>query len=320
MQILLAGSIAFDYLMRFPGRFKDVLLEQSLDKISLSFLVEDMHRHFGGVSANIAYSMALLGDRPRLFGTVGKDFSEYRAALDAAGVDTSTVVVLPEVFTGSFFVNTDQENNQIATFYGGAMSLAGGYRIWDTIKDNPDLVVISPNAPDAMQNQVEDCQARSVKYFYDPSQQVARLSGDSLRQGIEGCWAVACNEYEWEVIQKHTGYTLDGLLNEGHIFVHTLGADGSNIYADGQVHHIPAFPPERIVDPTGAGDAYRAGLLRGISLGLPWNISGRLGALCSAYSLEFIGTQNHYFTHAAFVERFRTQFDDSGALDILLSE
>jgi adenosine kinase len=320
MDIVLAGSIAFDYLMRFPGRFKDSLVEQSLDKVSLSFLVEDMHRHDGGVSANIAYTMGLLGGRPRLFGTVGRDFGEYRGRLEAAGVDCSTVVMIEEVFTGSFFSNTDIENNQIASFYAGAMGLAGGYGLLQTVKTKPDLVMISPNAPDAMESQVEECRQAGIPYFFDPSQQVARLNGEALLRGIEGAYALACNEYEWEVIQRHTGYTVDKLHAQGCIFVHTLGEDGANIYTNGDVVHIPVCPPKQLVNPTGAGDAFRAGLLRGIQLNLPLDVAGRMGSVCAAYALEYVGTQNHVFTRAEFVGRYRAQFDDHGALDSLLGK
>jgi len=318
MEILLAGSIAYDYLMRFPGRFTDMLIEQSLDKVSLSFLVEDMHRHDGGVSANIAYTMALLGKRPRLFGTVGKDFGDYRQRLEKAGVDTSTVVVIDEVFTGSFFANSDLDNNQIASFYAGAMTYASRYSIGDVTEKTPDLVVISPNDPAAMLNQVAECQHHNIKYVFDPSQQVARLDGEALTRGIAGCYMLACNEYEWEVIQRHTPYTIDRIQEEGHVFVHTLGADGANIYYNGSVEHIPVFKPRQIVDPTGAGDAFRAGLLVGWSLGLPWGIAGRMGALAGTYALEYIGTQNHTFAVSEFVERFRSQYDDAGALTALL--
>jgi adenosine kinase len=317
MDILLAGSIAYDYLMRFPGKFKDMLIEQSLDKVSLSFLVEEMHKHDGGVSANIAYTMALLGARPRLFGTVGRDFGDYGERLEAVGVDTSTVVVIDEVFTGSFFANTDLENNQIASFYSGAMGHAGDYSIASVTDDMPDLVVISPNDPRAMSNQVEECIEKGIPYLYDPSQQVARLDSTDLKRGIEGCAYLASNEYEWEVIQKHTGLTLDEL--SGKIFVHTLGEDGANIYSNGDVIHIPTVTPRQIVDPTGAGDAFRAGFLRGISIDAPLDVAGRMGSLAGTYALEFIGTQNHRFTAEAYVSRYREHFDDQGVLDVLLA-
>jgi adenosine kinase len=319
MDILLAGSIAYDYLMRFPGRFRDTLIEQSLDKISVSFLADEMTRHYGGVSANIAYTLGLLGGRPRLFGTVGRDFGEYRQHLEAVGVDTSGVILLEDVFTGSFFVNTDLDNNQIATFYAGAMGEAGRFSITDHAGSKPDLVVISPNDPSAMLNQARECAQAGIPFMFDPSQQVARLDGDGLRLGIDHCTYLACNEYEWEVIQQRTGYTIDALQAKNIVFIHTLGADGTNIYHEGAVDHIPALPPAKLCDPTGAGDAFRAGLLRGISLGLPWAIAGRIGALSATYALEHKGPQNHRFSLSEFVARYRTSHDDAGALDSLLA-
>lgn len=317
MDILLAGSSAFDYLMHFPGHFKDSLVEQSLDKVSLSFLVEDMQKHDGGVSANIAYTMALLGSKPRLFSTVGRDFEPYRARLEAVGVDTSTVVVIEEVFTGSFFSNSDLDNNQIASFYSGAMDFAKDHSIESVAKPLPEFIVISPNAPQAMINQVEECNKLGIRYLYDPSQQVARLSGDDLNAGINGCEVLACNEYEWEIIQRNTDWTLDKLSQAGKVFVHTLGEDGCNIYHDGGVTHITPVKLDKVLNPTGAGDAFRAGLLRGMELELDWKLAGEMGALCGTYALEFTGTQNHAFTPAEFVERFRQHYDDEGALDVL---
>jgi adenosine kinase len=318
MDILLAGSIAFDYLMRFPGKFTDMLIEQSLDKVSLSFLVEEMHRHHGGIAANVAYTLGLLGARPRLFGTVGKDFGDYRQQLEAVGVDTSTVVVIEDVFTGSFFANTDLDNNQIASFYSGAMQYSRDYRIMEVAGRKPDLVVISPTDAQAMANYIDECQAEEIRYVFDPSQQVARLDGEVLRRGIEGCFVLACNEYEWEVIRKKTALSLVDLEKCGVVFTHTLGADGVNIYHDGKITHIPAVKPRQIVDPTGAGDAFRAGLLRGISLNLPWEIAGRMGALCGTYALEHMGTQNHVFSIAQFVERYEVAFGREAALAPLM--
>ncbi len=319
MDILISGSIAYDYLMHFPGKFRDSLIEQKLDKVSLSFLVDDMTKHYGGVAANIAYTLGLLGQRPRLFGTVGQDFEDYRRHLEAVGVDTSTVVVEKTVFTASFFCNTDMENNQIASFYAGAMALSGRYRINQVVDKKPDFVVISPDDPQAMTSRVQECREEKIPYLYDPSQQVARLDGDSLREGIESCAVLMCNEYEWEVIQSRTGFTLDRVTENGRVFINTLGQDGSNIYYNGSVIHIPIFKPRLPKNPTGAGDAYRAGILRGLSLNLPWHLTGRIASLCGTYALEHDGTQEHHFTPQEFVSRMREQFNDEGALDILLS-
>jgi adenosine kinase len=318
MDILLTGSIAYDYLMRFPGRFKDSLVEQSLDKVSLSFLVEDMQRHDGGIGANIAYNMGLLGVRPRLFSTVGRDFGDYRRRLEAVGVDCEPVQVIEEVFTASFFSNTDLDNNQIASFYSGAMQYSKDFAIMDVTVSKPDLVVISPTDPRAMSNYVDECRQHHIPYLFDPSQQVARATPEFLRRGIEHCRILACNEYEWEIIQKHTGYTIDGIQKEGHVFVHTLGSDGANIYYEGEVVHVPTFPIAEIANPTGAGDAFRGGLLSGLAYGFSWKLAGQIGALCAAYTLENVGTQEHQFTRRDFVTRFRSRFDDEGALDSLL--
>lgn len=319
MDILVTGSIAFDYLMRFPGKFHDSLIEGSLDKISVSFLVDDMTRHFGGIAPNIAYTMALLGEKPRIMGTAGRDFGDYRQWLNEIGVDTSTVVVLEDVFTASFFANTDIDNNQIASFYAGAMGRAGDYRIQDVTEKLPDWVVISPNAPQAMENLIEECIELRIPFVYDPSQQTPRLNGGELLHGIKNCKMLTCNEYEWEIIQNKAGVTLDDVLNADTILVLTLGKSGAEIYADGEKYIVPIFDVDEVADPTGVGDAFRGGLLTGMSKGLSWETCGQMGSLAAAYTLENIGTQNHRFTPHEFVQRFRTQYDDAGALDAWLA-
>ncbi len=318
MEIIATGSIAYDYLMRFPGRFVEHIIPEELHQVSLSFLVDDMTRHWGGVAANIAYSMALLGLRPKLMGTVGRDFPDYRKRLEAVGVDTSTVIQIDEVFTASFFVNTDLDNNQIASFYAGAMGLAGQYALADVYDGKPDLVIISPNAPDAMLNLAEECQQRGIRFIYDPSQQVPRLSGEELRRSMQGAYMMIVNAYESQIIQKKTGMTLNDLRDTIELLVVTHGKDGALIYTNGDIIEVPVFPVKDIKDPTGVGDAFRAGFIRGIAAELPLQLAGQMGSLCAAYVLEQVGTQTHNFTPSEFVERFRTQFDDSGQLDILL--
>ncbi len=321
MDIVVTGSIAYDYLMRFPGRFKDHLLADNLHHISVSFLVDEMSRHWGGVAANIAYNLALLGHRPKLMGTVGKDFADYRAWLEAAGVDTSPVVVIEEVFTASFFANTDQDNNQIASFYGGAMAYAKNHSLGSTINTKPDYVVISPNDPTAMMQMADECYERGIPFMYDPSQQVPRLEGAPLRHSIERCHTLIVNEYEWDMLSGKTGMNREDVLKYAKALIITLGKKGAEIYADGECHQIPTFPlpDESIADPTGVGDAFRAGILRGMALGWPWDVSGRAAALCAAYVLENVGTQNHRYTLQEFINRYRTMFDDRGVLDTLLT-
>ena len=318
MNVVVSGSIAFDYLMRFPGRFRDHFIDQALDHVSLSFLVEELRHERGGSGANIAFNLALLGERPILMGTAGKDFDDYRAWLDRHGVDTSAVRIIPDEYTASFFCNTDVDNNQIGSFYAGAMSHAKGYRLVDAVASLPDLVINSPNDPKAMLDLAEECRVRGVRHFFDPSQQVIWLDADDLRYGVERCDLLIVNEYEWDMIANKTGLSHADVVGTGRVLIVTRGENGADIYAEGETHHIPAFPVEKVVDPTGVGDAFRAGLLKGMAWGFDWPLSGRIGALAAAYVLEQHGTQNHHYTLAEFVARFRTAFDDQGALDAWL--
>jgi adenosine kinase len=320
MEILLTGSVAFDYLMTFPGYFRDHFLPDRLDKISLSFLVDSMKRLRGGVAPNIAYTLALLGERPRLWAAVGEDFDEYRAWLESKGVDTSGARVIPGVFTASFFVNTDRDNAQIASFYPGAMAYAARLSLCDLAGKPPDLVVISPNDPEAMKMYAAECQELDLPYLYDPSQQIVRLSGEELRQGLRGALALFVNDYEYALVQKSTGLGVEAVLqNRRDAFVVvTRGAEGATVYTQSGEFHVPAVPPQRILDPTGVGDAFRGGFLTGYSRGLDMQTCAQMGALAATYCLEQEGPQGHSYTCPEFVARFRTLFDDQGRLDVLL--
>lgn len=318
MKIVITGSIAYDYLMSFPGRFADVILADQLEKVSLSFLVDSLKRQRGGTAPNIAYTLALLGGNPTIMATAGQDFSEYRTWLEQHGVDTSAIVEIEDDYCASFFVNTDEVHNQIASFYTGAMAHAGQLSFSQYAPD-ADLTIISPNDPGAMRAYVRECKTLGIPYIYDPSQQTIRLSGEDLREGLEGCRLLTVNEYEFSLIQQKTGLNARQILNRVQGLLVTKGAEGSVLTIDGEQYLIPAMPPETVVEPTGAGDAFRAGLMRGIQLGLPWEISGRLGALAATYVLEQMGTQRHHFTVAEFLARYRQHDDDEGALDILLT-
>src|SRR5690606_31450894 len=228
MDIIITGSIAYDYLMRFPARFSDLLISEHLHQVSLSFLVDDMTKHWGGVAANIAFNAAMLGLKTHLMGTVGRDFADYRRWLEAAGVDTSTVRQIDEVFTASFFVNTDLDNNQIASFYTGAMAYAKDYSIADVYDGIPGLVIISPNDPQAMTNLAKECRERGIRFIYDPSQQVPRLTGEELYRDMQGAYAMVVNAYEAEMICKKTEQTLDDLRRAIDILVITQGGRGSH--------------------------------------------------------------------------------------------
>lgn len=317
MDILCTGSIAFDYLMTFPGYFKDHILAERLDTISLSFLVDSMVRRPGGTAPNIAYTLALLGAHPRLVATVGEDFNEYGKWLDGKGIDITDVRVIPGKFTASFFVNTDRSNAQIASFYPGAMANAGEISLRDLRLNKTSLVVISPNDPGAMNQYAAECRELAVPYLYDPSQQIVRMNADDLRSGVEGASSLFANDYEFELLQKHTGLTLKAILARGGFVVITCGKDGATLYAGDQKFDIPVVPPDAIADPTGVGDAFRGGFLTGFRLKLDWDTCGKLGALAATYCLEQVGTQTHCYTPIEFVTRYRRHFDDQGRLDVL---
>ncbi len=317
MKIVVTGSVAYDYLMNFPGRFAEHILPDQLHQISLSFLVESMQKQRGGTAPNIAYNLGLLGGRPLMMATAGEDFGYYREWLEAHGVDTAATIEIENEHCASFFVNTDVEQNQIASFYTGAMAYAGKLSFADYAPD-ADLAIISPNDPVAMIKYVRECKALNIPYIYDPSQQTIWLSGEDLREGLDGCFMLTVNEYELCMISEKTGLSEKEIYEKAKGVLVTRGKLGSELTIDGEKHQIPIVPLNRSVDPTGAGDAYRGGLLRGIQLGLPWDITGRLGALASAYVLEESGTQNHSYTAGQFVERYRRHFDDGGRLDILL--
>ncbi len=315
--IVITGSIAFDYLMSFPGRFREMLLAEHLQNVSLSFLVDTLKRQRGGTAPNIAYTLALLGGRPKVMATAGQDFTEYRAWLEKHGVDTSAIVEIEGDYTASFFVNTDLEQNQIASFYTGAMAHAGKLTFAQYAAD-ADLAIISPNDPGAMQAYAAECKTAGIPYIYDPSQQTIRLSGEELRAGLDGCALLTVNEYEFSLIQDRTGLSESEILDKVGGLLVTKGAKGAWLIVNGAEYHIPVAPPQKIVEPTGVGDAFRAALMRGMQLDLPWDVCGRMGAVAASYVLEQIGTQNHYFSRAEFVARYREHFDDNGALDALL--
>jgi adenosine kinase len=318
MKIVCTGSVAYDYLMKFPGYFKDHLLPDQLESVSLSFLVDQMVKQRGGVAPNIAYTLALLGERPLLFATVGEDFEDYRQWLESKGIDTRYARVIPGKFTASFFVNTDLSNAQIASFYTGAMADAASMSIAELKDEKPDLVVVSPNAPDAMLQYVTECRQLGIPYLYDPSQQLARLGGEELCEGVAGAYSLFVNDYEFGLLKKHTCLSDKAIENQVKILVITRGKNGADIYTEEKNYHIPVVPETRITDPTGVGDAFRGGFLSGWRMGLDWQTCGQMGSLAATYCLENVGTQSHSFTPAEFVKRYREYFDDQGALDVFL--
>lgn len=317
MKIVLTGSIAFDYLMTFPGHFRDHILPDRLDSLSLSFLVDDLIRRRGGVAANIAYTMALLGERPTIMATVGNDFEEYGTWLREQGVDLSAVRTIPDLLTASFFVNTDLSNAQIASFYTGAMARAGELRFSD-MPEAPDLVLISPNDPGAMVAYARECRDLGIRYIYDPSQQIVRLDAEALQEGIDGCEALFANDYEIGMIEQKTGLTHEAIAGKGKLVVITRGEKGSDIYTKGEHVRVEGVKPELIADPTGVGDAYRGGFLKGYMHGLSLERCGQMGSLAATFCLECPGPQDQCYEKSEFAARFHDNFGDDAELGKLL--
>jgi adenosine kinase len=306
MKLIVTGSIAFDYLMQFPGKFTEHILAEHLQRVSLSFLVDSMDKRRGGCAPNIAYTLALLGERPFLVASAGQDFKEYDEWLQAAGVDTSYVHHVRDKFTASFFCSTDIENNQIASFYIGAMANASELSL-RTIHQ-PGLVIISPNDPGAMVQYAEECRTMGVAFIFDPSQQCARLSGDELRDGISGSRLVICNDYEFELIRQKTGMDEQQLLQHASSLVITRGESGCSVYESTTRIDVPAITPHRIVDPTGVGDAFRGGLMKGMAVGKSLKECAQLGTVAATYALEHLGGQSHAYTKKEFTDRYAEHF------------
>jgi adenosine kinase len=312
MNIVVTGSIAYDYLMSFAGSFTEHILPEHIERISLSFLVESMDKRRGGCAPNIAYTLALLGERPRLLATAGEDFGEYRAWLEAAGVDTSHVRQLTGKFTASFFCSTDRSNNQIASFYTGAMADAGALS-FRSIPDG-ELAIISPNDPGAMVQYADECRTLGIPYIFDPGQQCTSMSGDALREGAVGARVLIANDYEFELLKQKTGLDEDGILEHSQVLVVTHGEHGSSVVTREGRHDVPAVPPRRIVDPTGVGDGFRGGFLKGMALGLPYTACAQIGTVAATYVLEHLGGQSHAYSKAEFSVRYTEHF--GGHLDL----
>jgi len=306
MSTIVTGSIAYDYLMSFPGKFTEHFLPEHMNRVSLSFLVDSMDKRRGGCAPNIAYSLALLGEKPRLMGTAGQDFDDYRRWLEAAGVDTSLVKQVPDKFTASFFCSTDTESNQIASFYTGAMANAGELSFRGVV--GAARAIISPNDPAAMVQYAEECRAVGIPFVWDPGQQCARMSGEELADGIQGAEIVICNDYEYELMKQKTGLEEADILARAGALIVTRGEHGSTIHQEGLTTTVPAVTPRAIVDPTGVGDAFRGGLLKGLATGTGLEVACRLGSVAATYALEHLGGQSHAYTWEEFAARYATHF------------
>lgn len=319
MRIAVTGSIATDHLMTFNGRFTDAFVEAKLDKISLSFLVEDLQLRRGGVAANIAFGMACLGLRPILLGAVGSDFADYRSWLERHGVDTESVHVSTVHHTARFVCTTDLEHNQIASFYAGAMSEAREIELQpvaDRVGDL-DLVVVGANDPEAMLRHTDESRSRGIPFAADPSQQLARMDGDAIRTLVDGAAYLFTNEYEAALTEQKTGWSAEEILGRVGTRVTTHGGAGVIIERRGEGPVKVGVPQEeRRSDPTGVGDAFRAGFLAGLSWELPVERCAQVGAMLATSVIETVGTQEYELSRGHFLGRLRTAYGDEAAADV----
>jgi adenosine kinase len=317
MRIFVTGSIAYDYIMVFPGRFKDHILADKMHVLSVSFLVDSLTRRRGGTGANISYNLGLLGERPVLVGTVGEDFGDYRASLESKGVDCGAVKTIENEHTASCFINTDLQDNQITAFYPGAMSRASTVSLIESGVTRDDLVVIAPNDPEAMNRYTAECIEAGIAYVYDPSMQLPRLAPSELERGCNGAQMLVGNDYEFGMMAEKLGRSEKELRRTVPVCVMTRGEAGSLISAGGEEFESPAAKAARVVDPTGAGDAFRAGLLLGMKRNFAWPVVGRLAAVSAVYAVEQPGTQQHTYSLDQFLLRYRENFGalaEAGAL------
>ena len=321
MRSVVTGSLAYDYIMNFPGDFKDHILEEKAHTLTVSFLLDSLRWSRGGVAGNIAYSLALLGERPLVFATVGEDFEEYREWMESKGIDASGIVEIEDDFTASAFINTDQANNQIVAFYPGAMAQAKDLSIEELGLSSDDLVIISPTDPEAMTSYAEECRSLGVPFLFDPGKQTPQLEGAQILAGLEGASVFIGNDYELSMMSRKTGKSEEELIASAPLTVVTRGGEGSTIYTDEEEElEIPVAPISEVVDPTGAGDAYIAGLVFGLVRDFPLEVTGRVAALAAAYTVEQHGPQAHTYTPTEFVERYVDAFGPSEEVETLAEE
>lgn len=320
MTIVVTGSIATDHLMRFPGRFSEQLLADHLHKVSLSFLVDDLVIHRGGVAGNMAYAIGVLGGGVALVGAAGADFGEYRSWLEAHGVDCGNVLISTTAHTARFVCTTDLEMAQIASFYPGAMSQARDIKLADLLaaSGTPELVIVGANDPEAMFLHTQECRQLGLAFAADPSQQLARLSGEQIRQLIDGATYLFTNDYEWDLLLSKTGWSEAQVMAQVGLRVTTLGAKGVDLVdGNGTAIHVGVVPETSQLDPTGVGDAFRAGFLTGRSAGLGLERSAQLGSMIAVLVLESTGTQEWDWDVTAAQTRLAGAYGELAAAEIV---
>ena len=307
MHTLICGSIAYDTIMVFPGRFKEHILAEQLHILNVAFLVPEMRREFGGCAGNIAYNLNLLGGKPLIMATVGQDADAYGARLDTLAISQRHVRRVPQSYTAQAFITTDLDDNQITAFHPGAMNFSHENHVSDA--SGVTLGIVAPDGRDGMVQHAREFKAAGIPFVFDPGQGLPMFNGPELLEFAGLADYLAVNDYEGQLLQEKTGKSLEELAQQVRALIVTLGAQGSVVYTKGKRIEIPCVSAQQVVDPTGCGDAYRAGLLYGIAQGMDWEITGRLASLLGALKIAQRGGQNHKFTRDEIGQRFKEAFD-----------
>ncbi len=312
MTALVCGSFAFDTIMVFPDKFKNHILPDKVHMLNVSFMVPDMRKEFGGCAGNIAYNLNLLGVKCKPMGTVGRDFSVYSDWMDQCGIDRTHIKVVDNTYTAQAFITTDLDDNQITAFHPGAM----GESHLNSVDDASEITlgIVSPDGRQGMIDHATQFKEKSIPFIFDPGQSLPMYNKDDLNQFIDQATWVAVNDYESQLIQERTGKSPHEVAEHCEAVIVTRGAEGSVIYTKEKRLEIPSAKPQGVVDPTGCGDAYRAGLIFGLSKGLDWDTTGRVAALMGSIKVEKHGTQNHRFTHAEFESLYKANFQGDFSL------
>ena len=304
---LICGSVAYDTILVFPDRFKAHILPDKLHILNVSFLVPEMRREFGGCAANIAYGLSLLGDLGVPMAAAGHDFGPYREHLIANRIPNDYIAELPDAFTAQAYITTDLDDNQITAFHPGAMQYAHRNKV-SSVTADIGVGIVAPDGRQAMIEHAEQFAAANIPFIFDPGQGLPMFGADELKVFMGQATWVAVNDYEWSMLQEKTGFTIAEVMDRVDALVVTRAAEGSVIYAKGRTYAIPAASPRAVVDPTGCGDAYRAGLIHGLLRRLDWNTTGRVASLMGAIKIESRGPQNHRFTRPEFEQRYQENF------------
>lgn len=308
MSALICGSLAYDTIMVFSGRFQNEILPDKVHILNVAFLVPELRKEFGGTAGNIAYNLKMLGGEPLPMATVGKDFAQYEAWLDQHGISREYVKTIPEAYTAQAYITTDLDDNQITAFHPGAMSFAHTQDVHAAIKAGAKIGSVSPDGRDAMILHAEQFADAGLPFIFDPGQGLPMFGGDDLKAFIEKATYVAVNDYESEMIMDRTGWSLKEIADRVEALIVTRGGKGSHIYTRSKTHEIPTASAQALADPTGCGDAYRAGLLYGLLNGMDWETTGRVASLIGAIKIERPGPQNHYVGPEDFRARFKKEF------------